>query len=152
VEVFPLNNLGSGQRPTWTSWDTRVIGGTEAALREFIAQYLITGNSFTGKATIYIGQLPDQEQTIPIPLLDGLHIISSIVRDDGRLEILLAAAAKPNEVLTRYEQVLSEAGWRSLEKRGSRSGLAAFRLLQTGHETFSSAGLPVGFDDSTGCS
>lgn len=97
---------------------TPVVGGDEAAVREFVAQALGRGGaSFGLDAVIYIAQLPE-DMPFDLPLPEWTRVTGAVVWEsvDGlMLQILLTSEQRARRVLDFYTEALSAAGWRVVE-------------------------------------
>lgn len=109
-------NFASTSSSSSASGDGRamVIGGDEAALRAFLAES--TGMfGVMGETTVYIGQLPPAEVSLPIPLIPDVEISGSIVRGTDNVEILLRNRLPPEQTHEAYETLLLASGWQAVE-------------------------------------
>lgn len=90
-----------------------VVGGDEAALREFIGRaltYHYPGG--TGGTTVLVGGLPEN-LGFELPVPENSQVIGSIVRGtmEGGTEIILDVDLAPEDALTFYREQLLQAGW-----------------------------------------
>lgn len=108
-----MNFLMSNPRsPSQGSGRAAVVGGDEAALREFPAQ--TTGaHGLMGETTVYVAQLPPLELELPIP--PDARIVGSIVRGTTGVEILLTIKASVEQADAAYEQLLIAHHWQPVE-------------------------------------
>jgi hypothetical protein len=98
---------------------SQVIGGDEAALREFLRHYMDDYGPFGADSTVVIGVLP-QNLPFELPIPDETHIIGSIVGgQDPGIEIIADSELPIHEVVAFYDGVLTEANdWRTLDPVG----------------------------------
>src|SRR5579859_2982022 len=94
--------------------NSRVIGGDEIALREFLAQYFNDSNRM-----IFIAQTPASEK-IQVPIPKNARIIGSIVRENRSILTILSLALKPEQSIANYERELTEAGWAIVDEQKKR--------------------------------
>ena len=105
VEV--VSGVGAGSGPA------QVIGGDEAALREFIGRTLsYPSPGQTEGITILIGTL-SEDLPLELPIPEGSRVIGSTIRGSemGGTEIILDVDMPPEGVLGFYQEELLRAGW-----------------------------------------
>ena len=89
-----------------------VIGGDEAALREFIRDYFTPTyiNAPVQDIKITLGTLPEDVPFDP-PLPEGANLVASITGMYSTLEVLFDAPQSPDELAGFYQEALTAAGW-----------------------------------------
>ncbi|HLE03738.1 MAG TPA: hypothetical protein VI729_03875 [Anaerolineales bacterium] len=95
------------------SYESEVVGGDEAALREFISRALTYHYpGATGGTTVLVGGLPEN-LGFELPVPEDSRVIGSIVRGtlQGGTEIILDVDLAPEEALAFYREQLLQAGW-----------------------------------------
>jgi len=105
VEVVSGEGAGGGP--------AEVIGGDEAALREFIGRALdYPSPEGTDGITVLIGALPES-LPLELPVPQGSRVIGSTIRGSemGGTEIILDIDMPPEGVLGFYQEELLRAGW-----------------------------------------
>ena len=105
VEVISGGSAGGGP--------AQVIGGDEAALREFIGRALdYPSPEATDGVTVLIGALPEG-LPLELPIPEGSRVVGSTVRGSelGGTEIILDVDMPPEGVLGFYQEELLRAGW-----------------------------------------
>ena len=105
VEV--VSGAGAGGGPA------QVIGGDEAALREFIGRTLdYPSPEATDGVTVLIGALPEG-LPLELPIPEGSRVIGSTIRGSEMegTEIILDVDMPPEGVLGFYQEQLLQAGW-----------------------------------------
>ena len=113
VEVLPPGSASSeeGIGPT----TVEIIGGDEAALREFVERWL--GPTYPGQqadhVTVYLGSLPtDLPYALPLP--EGTRVIGSVNQAlFSYLQVILETSLSPEEVMAFYDERLLETGWQA---------------------------------------
>jgi len=105
--------------------EAEVIGGDEAALREFVGralQYIGEGEA----TTVLIGALPD-DLPFELPLPEGSRVIGSTVRSSqaGGTEVILDVDMPPEAVVTFYQEQLLQGGWEEAPDYGSGVGFVS---------------------------
>ncbi len=106
---------------------TPVIGGDEAAVREFVAQALGRSGPPEADAVIYIARLPEA-MPFDLPLPEQTRVTGAVVRDalEGRmLQILLVSDQSARSVVDFYSEALPAVGWRLVEDRSSGGFVSA---------------------------
>lgn len=116
----PVNQPPSGAiardvevRPASAEGRVQVVGGDEAALREFIGRALTYPSpSGASEDLVLIGALPD-DLPIDLPLPDGSRVVGSTVRtaEYGGIEVILDIPMAPDAVQVFYQERLLRAGW-----------------------------------------
>jgi hypothetical protein len=106
------------------SYESEVVGGDEAALREFIGRaltYHYPGG--TGGTTVLVGGLPENPG-FELPVPEDSRVIGSIVRGtmEGGTEIILDTDLAPEDALTFYREQLLEAGWEEQTQQAYGAG------------------------------
>jgi hypothetical protein len=95
------------------SYESEVVGGDEAELREFIGRALTYHYpGATGGTTVLVGGLPEN-LGFDLPVPEDSRVIGSIVREtmEGGTEIILDVDLAPEDALTFYREQLLQAGW-----------------------------------------
>ena len=89
-----------------------IIGGDEAAVREFIRRWFSPGAYGAAEmdTTIWIGQLP-ADPPLPVPILDGARIVGSMEGPYTALEVLFDVDRPFSEVRQFYKETLEADGW-----------------------------------------
>ena len=100
-----------------------IIGGDEAALREFLGRWLGPGTSGPPDkdTTIWIGQLPE-DPPLPLPIPDSARVIGSMEGPYAALEVLLDVDQPFEEVREFYRQTLTEDDWTMPESASPGGG------------------------------
>lgn len=93
------------------SSNSKVVGGDETALREFVHHYFSLALWTADEPTVFIGQLPEDALPFQLPMPPSAQILGSIIRDEPTSEVLLRAALTAEEVVQFYESALVDAGW-----------------------------------------
>jgi hypothetical protein len=109
------------------SYESEVVGGDEAALREFIGRALTYHYSgATGGTTVLVGGLPENIG-FDLPVPEDSRVIGSIVRGtmEGGTEIILDVGLAPEEALTFYREQLLQAGWEEQTQQGLSGGFVS---------------------------
>ena len=95
-----------------------VVGGDEAALREFISRIFspVYGGQTVGNPRVLIGELPN-DLPYEIPLPDDTRVIGSMdVSEASSTFVLLDSGLSPAEVIQFYEETLPESGWQASDQ------------------------------------
>jgi hypothetical protein len=88
-----------------------IIGGDEAALREFISRQVTYPGAEADHITVYLGTLPP-ELPYELPLPDAVRVIGSVQQtNDEVLQVIEETSLTPDEVQTFYAEALPAAGW-----------------------------------------
>jgi hypothetical protein len=109
------------------SYESEVVGGDEAALREFIGRALTYHYpGATGGTTVLVGGLPEN-LGFDLPLPEDSRVIGSIVRGmmEGGTEIILDVDLTPEEALTFYREQLLPAGWEEQTQQAFGGGFVS---------------------------
>lgn len=107
--------------------ESDVVGGDEAALREFIGRALTYHYpGVTGGTTVLVGGLPENIG-FDIPLPENSRVIGSIVRGmmEGGTEIILDVDLAPEEAIVFYREQLLEAGWEEQTQQAYGGGFVS---------------------------
>ncbi|HLF91448.1 MAG TPA: hypothetical protein VI451_21060, partial [Anaerolineales bacterium] len=104
-----------------------IVGGDEAALREFVTRWM--GSSYPGQEadhiTIYLGSLPP-EMPYSLPLPDGARLVASVQQTRFEVLQLILDAPMPEDAITAfYEAALPKAGWQAVSNYGSGGGFVS---------------------------
>jgi len=118
VEEVPVGQNVTGEIGPTT---VEIVGGDEAALREFVTRWL--GSSYPGQEadhiTIYLGSLPP-EMPNPVPLPDGAHLVASVRQTRNEfLQLMLDVPMPQDTAAAFYEEALLTAGWQAAPNDGS---------------------------------
>ncbi len=88
-----------------------LIGGDEAALREFISRYITYPGSDAEHIRVYLGSLPP-EFSYDLPLPEDARVIGSVQQTSyAQLQVIQETSLTPDEVQTFYAEALPAAGW-----------------------------------------
>jgi len=131
VEEVVEQVVVSGPSPgTGEPTTVEIVGGDEAALREFITRWMSA--PYSGQQgdhiTIYLGSLPpDLPYTLPIP--ERARLIASVqqTRFDF-LQLILDVPLSLEEVVSFYEQSLLETGWQAATNIGQGGGFVSAEM------------------------
>ena len=107
--------------------ESEVVGGDEAALREFIGRALTYHYAgATGGTTVLIGGLPEN-LGFDLPVPEDSRVIGSIVRGtlEGGTEIILDVDLAPEEALAFYREQLLQAGWEEQTEQAYGGGFVS---------------------------
>jgi hypothetical protein len=119
VEVVSAGGTGSRT--------AQVIGGDEAALREFVGRALhYPSPEGTEGTTVLIGALPES-LPLELPIPEGSRVIGSTIRDQqmGGTEVILDVDLAPDAVLTFYLERLLQAGWEEAPQQSYGGGFVS---------------------------
>ena len=123
VVVEVVEEVVIGQSATGEIGPTTVeiVGGDEAALREFVTRWL--GSSYPGQEadhiTVYVSSFPP-EMRYPLPLPDGARLVASVRQTrDEFIQLILDAPMPEDSVVAFYEEALPAAGWEAAPNDGS---------------------------------
>ena len=145
IEVFPAGSASSEEEIGPTT--VEIIGGDEAALREFVERWL--GSTYPGvpadHITVYLGSLPP-ELSYDLPLPEDAVVIGSVrqVRFDN-VQVILETSLPVEAALAFYEDSLPAAGWAAATNAAYGGGFVSSEAGSTyclGEET--SLNLQVG--------
>jgi len=109
------------------SYESEVVGGDEAALREFIGRALTYHYpGATGGTTVLVGGLPEN-LGFDLPVPEDSRVIGSIVRGtmEGGTEIILDVDLAPAEAIVFYREQLLEAGWEEQTQQAYGGGFVS---------------------------
>jgi len=109
------------------AYESEVVGGDEAALREFIGRALTYHYpGATGGTMVLVGGLPEN-LSFDLPVPEDSRVIGSIVRGtlEGGTEIILDVDLAPEAVLTFYREQLLQAGWEEQTQQGHGGGFVS---------------------------
>ena len=130
-----------------------IIGGDEAALREFVARQVTYPGSETDHIRVYLGSLPP-ELPYSLPLPEDARVIGSVQHTSyAELQVLQETSLTPDEVHSFYAQALPDAGWAVAPAPNYGGGFVSSDFGATycqGEETFltvSAGELPDGKTD-----
>jgi hypothetical protein len=119
VEIVSGGGTGGGP--------AQVIGGDEAALREFVGRALhYPSPEGTEGTTVLIGALPES-LPLELPIPEGSRVIGSTIRDQqmGGTEVILDVDMAPDAVLTFYQEQLLQAGWENAPQQPYGGGFVS---------------------------
>jgi hypothetical protein len=103
-----------------------VIGGDEAALREFISRTFVPLYGLPNDDTrrILIGELP-AEFPFALPIPENARVIGSMVLGDAvGTQVILDSPEPPDAVIDFYTTALNEAGWETIQPGVTGAGFA----------------------------
>jgi hypothetical protein len=115
------------------SSESEVVGGDEAALREFIGRALTYHYpGATGGTTVFVGGLPE-DLGFELPVPEDSRVIGSIVRGtmEGGTEIILDVNLAPEDAFTFYREQLLQAGWEEQTPQAYGGGFVSGSSLGT---------------------
>ncbi|NJN44905.1 MAG: hypothetical protein HC806_09435 [Anaerolineae bacterium] len=104
-----------------------IVGGDEAALREFIERWL--GSTYPGQPeehiTVYLASLPpDMWYSVPIP--EGARLVASVWQTRFEfLQLLLDVPLPQEDVAAYFDEALPEAGWQPSTDAGQGGGFVS---------------------------
>ena len=139
VDLVSVGDPGTGP--------AEVIGGDEAALREFIGRALSYPSPGQIGVAVLIGALPEG-LPLELPVPQDSRVIGSTLRgpQTGGTEVILDVDMAPDEVLTFYQEQLLQAGWEKAPQQPYGGGFvsaswptASFCLNQDEAQIFLSA-------------
>jgi len=119
VEIVSGGGTGGGP--------AQVIGGDEAALREFVGRALHYPSPEGAEGTtVLIGALPES-LPLELPIPEGSRVIGSTIRDQqmGGTEVILDVDMAPDAVLTFYQEQLLQAGWENAPQQPYGGGFVS---------------------------
>ena len=119
----------SAAGPSEGEGKVNIIGGDEAAVREFIRRWFSPGTfgSPDQDSTIWIGQLP-AEPALPLPIPEGARVIGSMQGPYTALEVLLDVDGPFSEVREFYQETLKADGWTAAESGSAGGGFVEMPL------------------------
>jgi hypothetical protein len=130
-----------------------IIGGDEAALREFVVRQVTYPGAETDHITVYLGSLPP-ELPYELPLPEAVRVIGSVQQTNNMvLQVIEETSLTPDEVQTFYADALPAAGWQLADDPYSGGGFVSDDFGATycqGEEvflSFSTGELPDGKTD-----
>lgn len=111
-QVFEEVVVGQGTGETGPV-TVELIGGDEAALREFISRYITYPGAEADHVRVYLGSLPP-ELPYALPMPESARVVGSVqqTRYEGLQVIAEEASLSPEEVQAFYAQALPEVGWK----------------------------------------
>ena len=104
----------------------QIIGGDEAALREFMERWFIPFDPerMPDPVIISIGSLQEGMPVI-LPMPDDARLLATVTGQWADYALVLDTALPPNEVQTFYEQSLLADGWQLPERIGMDTGFVS---------------------------
>ena len=120
----PASGPASG---TAAPGETRVVGGDEASLREFVGRALTYHYpGAEGGTTVLIGALPE-DLSFELPVPESARVIGSILRGplSGGAEVILDVDLTAEEALAFYQERMLDAGWEEPPQQAYSGGFVS---------------------------